>query len=212
MRYLLAAILIASGFMARATELDKEVNKSIVLVRQEPKPDGTGNSSGTGVFIADNLVLTCYHVVDNDTGLRIEYKNAIYPAKIARFSEDKDLAVLRADVPNEQIMDLAENPAKVFDKLKMYGYLQGMWRVWKLGAVLTQRNVRLGPQPVFKAKSGNTPSQKGPLGMSGGPVVIDKQPSEHKVALIGISSKINKNNTKEVYIIDLNTIKEFLEK
>ena len=54
-------------------------------------------SSGSGVVIAENYVLTNYHVVDGAASLEVTANDKTYPATVAGSDEQLDLAVLKVD-------------------------------------------------------------------------------------------------------------------
>jgi S1-C subfamily serine protease len=54
-------------------------------------------SSGSGIFINNNTVLTNYHVVKSYNKLTIEFQNKIFKGKVIKYDEALDIALVKID-------------------------------------------------------------------------------------------------------------------
>ena len=184
------------------------VYSQVCLVRTE-KSDKDDASSGTGFFIENNKVMTCYHVVDrtinNGNRIRIEYRGRFYVSKVVAYNKSWDLAILETEVENEKVFDLAEEKPQEGDIIKCVGFPFAKWQVHsssgKLLGEAKWRNNLGEERNKYEIKAMVHP------GMSGGPllneegkvcgVIIEKTVDGYPVRTFGsclqqIKSVINK--------------------
>ncbi len=101
MRQSFLIFLVLLAFPGQGSALDpaslfKKVSPSVVVVRstEQDRPGSKAGSQGSGVVIADNTVITNYHVVKYAPVLRIEYQGKRYKAKIQYADVERDLCQL----------------------------------------------------------------------------------------------------------------------
>jgi len=169
-------------------------SNSVVLVRQE------GGSIGSGVFISENRVLTCYHVlsesVTNGVNLRIEYRNNIYPVEILSFSKEDDLALLKVEeVKNVEYIGIGEN-LEIGDLTKTYGHPHGSWTVHSCPSILVSED-------YYDCMEANVLE-----GMSGGPVIKDNK----LVGIVSAKSAYPKLHGYKSFNVPLRRIRAFLRR
>jgi len=103
----------------------------------EPVPDQNQFGMGTGFFIADNLIVTNYHVIADSKELKIyayNYPFAIEDVEIVGYSKEVDIAVLRIkDIPfsdQPTILKWSTNDPFMGDEVYAFGH--GLGQFWSL--------------------------------------------------------------------------------
>lgn len=93
-----------------------------------------GESVGTGFFINDNRIITCYHILkemeeegkslysDKAVNYQVANTTQVCSAKLILFDYKKDIALLSAEFPSEFYYEMVEQELKVNDKLSTYGF------------------------------------------------------------------------------------------
>lgn len=139
-------------------------------------------TSGTGFFITKNLILTCYHVVENSVIIDILYKNTNeIKAIIKHIFPDDDLALLEIKEDLEDVIPLELKPLsdKVTDD------------VLTIGFPLSSKNIKI-TKGIISGYQESLIQTDASLnhGNSGGPLVIN---DKGKYKVIGVNvSKITK--------------------
>ncbi len=105
------------------------VKKTDIDFNQPTNSSEIIQSSGTGFFIKNNFILTCYHVISNSQKIKIRGFDSKeeYDAEVYSIFPDDDLALLKID---EMFIELNDNiPIKVLSensyenqKVNAYGY------------------------------------------------------------------------------------------
>jgi S1-C subfamily serine protease len=168
-----------------------------------------GRSSGSGVVIAGNVVLTNAHNVSDYRYLELRKENLAqrYPAKVQFVAHDCDLAVLTVDdarffegmVP----LELAGIP-KVNSTVSTYGFPIGGSRISVTEGVVsriemdTYAHIASGRHLTIQTDAAINP------GNSGGPVVQDGQ-------IVGIAFQGLREADNIGYLIPTTVIRHFLE-
>jgi len=144
-------------------------------------------SSGTGFFIDDGLILTCYHVVNNALDIIVDvYKNELDKTKIKASIKyifpDDDLAVIELHDKNIDYVKL---------KFNIITNLYNNIEVNTIGYPLDTNNIKINRGIIsgFQDSMIQTDSTLNP-GNSGGPLIID-----NKVIGINQSKFIEASNT-----------------
>ena len=103
----------------------------------EAVPDQNQFGMGTGFFIAENLIVTNYHVVENSKELKVyvyNYPFAIEDVELVGYSKEVDIAVLRIKgIPYSEpptILKWAEEKPYTGDTVYAYGH--GLGQFWSL--------------------------------------------------------------------------------
>jgi S1-C subfamily serine protease len=139
-------------------------------------------TSGTGFFITKNLILTCYHVVENSIIIDILYKNTnVIKSKIIHIFPDDDLALLeiKEDLDDVIPLELKSLNDKVTDD------------VLTIGFPLSSKNIKI-TKGIISGYQESLIQTDASLnhGNSGGPLVIN---DKGKYKVIGVNvSKITK--------------------
>lgn len=197
MKYLLVVALMLLSSFAIAEE---KKHNGVCIVRIEP------HGGGSGFFVGDNKVVTAYHViapcVEENKRIRIEFKNTIALAKVIKHNKETDVALLEAIVDGETILDIAENPPEVGDKVINKGHPHNLWTCHmcegevKDIATFTREGKYTSNQYVTKSHVIE--------GMSGGPVLNE---AGQVVGLISARS----NDFKQAFCPTLEQIKDILK-
>jgi len=139
-------------------------------------------TSGTGFFVTKNLILTCYHVVENSVIIDILYKNSNeIKANIKHIFPDDDLALLEIKDELDDVIPLEMKPLseKVSDD------------VLTIGFPLSSKNIKI-TKGIISGYQESLIQTDASLnhGNSGGPLVIN---DKGKYKVIGVNvSKISK--------------------
>lgn len=138
---LLALLFCLNGVEAFA------LNSSVTVVITEPS--GV-QAFGSGVVISPRgEVLTCYHVVEDATAVRVFYLNRFYDAKVFAIAPDRDIAKLRmvgVDLPTEYNEPSISPSTKMLGRnLYIYGFVAGMFDQ-RIAAQATQEHFVLTEQ------------------------------------------------------------------
>ncbi len=139
-------------------------------------------TSGTGFFITKNLILTCYHVIENSVIIDILYKNSNeIKANIKHIFPDDDLALLEIKDELDDVIPLEMKPLsdKVSDD------------VLTIGFPLSSKNIKI-TKGIISGYQESLIQTDASLnhGNSGGPLVIN---DKGKYKVIGVNvSKITK--------------------
>ena len=153
----------------------------------------TETSSGTGFFIANNMILTCYHVVKYAFNIEIIYKqNTIIQGKVRHLFPDDDLAIVELE---KHVTDCNILKFKVLDT-KQIG------DVITIGFPLGSTNIKVtkGIISGFQDSFIQTDATINP-GNSGGPLVIKDIDTYY---LIGINvSKMIGNAEGTSYVVPI---------
>lgn len=169
-------------------------------------------TSGTGFFIAPNLILTCYHVVENSIIIDILYKNTNeVKATIKHIFPDDDLALLEIKEIFTDCIPLELKPIKEKD----------IDDVLTIGFPLSSKNVVI-TKGIISGYQESLIQTDASLnhGNSGGPLVINEK-GTYKV--IGVNVSKNSNAEKTGFVVPIyrftnlfdiikNNIKDFVVK
>ncbi|MDA8419419.1 MAG: tetratricopeptide repeat-containing serine protease family protein [Desulfobacteraceae bacterium] len=92
-----AVLLCAVAAQAKtASEVFEAVSPSIVVVKTYD-PKGKAMLLGSGVVLADGLIVTNCHVIKNAAAMKVEYRNKEYPATPRQTDWDRDVCTLTVD-------------------------------------------------------------------------------------------------------------------
>jgi CBS domain-containing protein len=146
-----------------SSELDDGKSKVLPL---KVKTITDSISSGSGVVIGKNKILTAYHVIDDAKDINLTIEDKSYPLKVLNVSTKHDLAILTTD-------NLNIEPIKKTSSIKQS---QDVYSISGDGLVLKGYIAKVKPKEIII-------SYKVPKGNSGG-AVVDKDGN-----LIGIISR-----------------------
>ena len=163
--------VFAAGIPARAqesiTDLVQKVKPSVVTVTVYDK-DGKEESLGTGFFVDESHVITCFHVIDG--AARAEVKSAsggVYKVKgIAGSDQITDIARLVLEVPatGTKVLTLAKAVPKEGERIVVVGSPLGLELTVTEGIVSAVREIP-GMGKVIQLTAAISP------GSSGSPVM-----------------------------------------
>ncbi len=100
-----------------------EIEKSIECLKNSTVKISTSTDRGTGFFVDNNLIITCYHVIKDVKydNIKIEINGtSITPAKIDK-NEEQDIALLEVDFNSKNFVAIDSNLITQ-DKCKSFGY------------------------------------------------------------------------------------------
>jgi S1-C subfamily serine protease len=137
----------------------------------------TSTSTGTGFFITNKLILTCYHVISNGINIEVIYKQTnIYNAKVKYIYPDDDFAIIELDKPIEKSNIL---------KFKILNDKQNL-KVYSIGYPLSSNNI-IKTKGIISGFTNSYIQIDATIneGNSGGPLVI-KDKKTKKLYVVGI--------------------------
>lgn len=171
------------------------------------KMKNTSSATGSGVVIQGNKILTCAHVIADETFIQVQ-KNADprkYIAKVESVSHDADLAILKLEdesfFSDTKSLDLGGLP-DLQDNVMVYGYPKGGNKLSITKGVVSRIEITnyshsgrglLSVQVDAAINSGN----------SGGPVIKDDK-------IVGIAFQSYTNAQNLGYVVPVPVIKHFL--
>jgi S1-C subfamily serine protease len=197
-----------NGILKVGADLQWSMIKTYPTLNYSSKsnPGIVGKVSGTGFYINNNgYIVTNFHVIKNCTNISILKNADSTETKIAAKDEALDLALLKADVKNENYISISGLPIEKLQRIIAAGYPFGKYL-----------------NDDLKVTSGIVSSLKGPgddstlfqmdaalnFGNSGGPVV-----DEETGNLIGVAVSIIRNKDVEGinYAIKNSSLRNFLQ-
>jgi S1-C subfamily serine protease len=156
----------------------------------------TESSSGTGFFIKNNLILTCYHVVKYAVNIEVLYQQTNnIEAKIKHIFPNDDLAII--ELETDQPIDPIVLDFKVLNSEKLGD-------VYTIGFPLGSTNIKVtkGIVSGFQGSLIQSDATLNP-GNSGGPMVL-KEEKDNKYSVIGVNvSKISRIAEGTSYIVPI---------
>jgi hypothetical protein len=153
----------------------------------------TESFTGTGFFISNQLILTCYHVVENAINIDVLYKQTInIGGKIKNIYPNDDLAVVELEKPVEDAKILE---FKVIDTRQI-------GEVFTIGFPLDSTNIKI-TKGIISGYQDSLIQTDASLnhGNSGGPLVINDNDS-YKVIGVNVS-KMTGSIEKTGYVVPI---------
>ncbi|UCF88918.1 MAG: trypsin-like peptidase domain-containing protein [bacterium] len=216
--FLAITVTIISPCLSQADPLSsRQIPQSVVQIFVQSNPAeldapwigvGVESTSGSGVIIEGNRILTAAHVVDD--ALSIEIKRPGLPrryvARVEQFGHECDLAIL--SVEREEFfegtvpMPLGGTP-KVEDEVRVYGFPVGGDALSVTSGIVSRAEVSFYAHSMRKLLLLQIDAALNP-GNSGGPVVSEG-------TLAGISMQLLDGAENVGYIIPAAVIAHFLE-
>ena len=118
--------LIADDEKAKSKRREGEITdaEADVLAR--------GGGVGTGFFITDNgYLLTCFHVVNNATSIRVGTKTGLFDAQLVQSDSDNDLALLKVNGTFSSLPLVASNSVNFGEGVFTIGYPDPVLQGWQ---------------------------------------------------------------------------------
>ena len=184
-------------------------------MRREPNFSDSG-AAGSGFFIADNKLLTCYHVIstnyEQNRRIRVEYGGKIVIAEVLKVDPERDIALLQAEVENEKILKIAVDRPKIDAILVAKGHPKAKWNTHYTDGVLKEIQ-----RKIFNNKDGKFESRHVYKvadiaivgGMSGGPLLNKDN------EVVGMTKSVIKNkedHTKNIgFFVSRRDLEEFIK-
>ena len=166
----------------------------------------TQNTSGTGFFISNNEILTCFHVISGAININILFKQTnTFNGKIKYIFPDDDLAIIKLD---NDVLD-----AKILTQQVISSRLSG--DVFTVGFPLSSTNIKI-TKGIISGYQESLIQTDAALnhGNSGGPLVIfDESDNTYKVIGVNVS-KLKGDSEKTGFVVPIyryNILKQKLE-
>ncbi|MFO0940355.1 MAG: trypsin-like peptidase domain-containing protein [Pirellulales bacterium] len=180
---------------------------SSFTARKKKSPDSSEKQSGTGTAFVVNeagWLVTCAHVVDNSTTVRVRLGEKEFPAEVVGSDASNDLALLKINANNLQPLPLATSDGvDLGQEIRCVGFpltdLLGKSVKVTRGAV--SGKVRLNDRDLYQVDAAINP------GNSGGPVV------DARGNVVGVASqKISGERVSNIgFCIPSRTLSQFLK-
>lgn len=167
------------------------------------------NGSGTGFFIKDDLVLTCYHVVKYAVKIEIIFKQYIAKnAVIKMLNRDDDIAII-------QILDIGDIKKDIkFFEWEFINNISKLEEVFAVGYPLSSRTIKTSKGIIsgFQDSLFQIDASLNP-GNSGGPLLYIDNMKNYKVIGINVSKISHAENIGyAIPIYRFKIIKEWINK
>lgn len=148
LRPVLSSIMLCISALAAqaktATELFEAVSPSIVVVRGMDAA-GKPNSLGSGVVIANDVVVTNCHVVNKSSRLAVSYRGGLYAATLRHSDHNRDVCSLNVTGMVAPVATLGSTqPLKVGQKVYAIGAPKGLDLTLSEGIISSLREVEAG--------------------------------------------------------------------
>lgn len=216
----LKKLLLATAFLflfkptdAKAANVEDSVIK-IFTTYNSPnyyspwKMKNTSSSTGSGVVIKDNRILTCAHVITDQTFIQVQ-KNADpqkYIAKVEWVSHDADLAILKVEdknfFNNTPAIEIGDLPS-LQDNVMAYGYPRGGNKISITKGVVSRIEINTYSHGRRNLLTVQIDAAINP-GNSGGPVIKDNK-------VVGIAFQSYNNAQNLGYMVPVPVIKHFFD-
>jgi S1-C subfamily serine protease len=91
-----------------------------------------GGGVGTGFFVTDNgYLLTCFHVVDNATSIRVGTKHGLFNAELVQSDPDNDIALLKVTGIFSSLPLVSSNSVNFGETVFTIGYPDPVLQGWQ---------------------------------------------------------------------------------
>jgi serine protease Do len=147
----------------------------------------TLNISGTGFFIAKNLILTCYHVIEGAININISYKQRDdILCKIVNLFPDDDIAVIKI-IDDELNLDYHLLELKIINEANK---ITNDITVYAIGYPLSSKTIKTTKGSISGYQDSLLQTDAAlNSGNSGGPLVILDTDDNYKIIGINVSKK-----------------------
>lgn len=215
-KLLLSTLLLFAVTPSKAHPNNMPIEKSVIKIfttSNSPnffspwKMKNTSSSTGSGVVIMGNKILTCAHVIEDETFIQVQ-KNADpqkYIAKVESVSHDSDLAILKVEDPSfftdTKSLDLGVLP-DLQDNVMVYGYPKGGNKLSITKGVVSRIEITNYSHSGRSLLSVQVDAAINP-GNSGGPVIKDNR-------IVGIAFQTYTNAQNLGYLVPVPVIQHFL--
>ncbi|MEK7434257.1 MAG: trypsin-like peptidase domain-containing protein [Cyanobacteriota bacterium] len=208
-----AFLFILKPSIAKADSIESSVIK-VFTTSNSPnyytpwKMKNTTSSTGSGVVIEGNRILTCAHVITEQTFLQVQ-KNSDpkkYIAKVEWVSHDSDLAILKVDdetfFDNAKAIEIGEL-TNLQDNVMVYGFPRGGSKLSITKGVVSRLEITSYSHGRRNLLTVQIDAAINP-GNSGGPVIKDKK-------IVGIAFQTYSNSQSLGYMVPIPIIKHFMD-